>query len=266
MERRRARQPALRERSAEQLARAAARVEEPAAEPEHRTGAGAGDRRRRRRGADAGPPARPSGPRPLADRPRARAPRPRAATTSEAALVPRGHAPLPTAVAAAEPATATGRLFMSDSGSGFTTSDRRWVLPWRRRQVDVEVAPLIAASHRHRRRRRAIERAIEVARVAHADQGRRSGEPYIGRSLGVAMILAGLGLDDVTVAAALLHDAVEDATVTCKDLEEEFGPDVAAIVAGSPSWIGSRSNRRRRSRRRLSARCSSRSRRTSTSS
>src|SRR2546421_1995028 len=112
--------------------------------------------------------------------------------------------------------------------------DRRSVLPWRRHHVDVEVAPLIAAYRdRHRKADTAmIEQAFEVARVAHADQVRRSGEPYIAHPLGVAMILADLGLDDVTIAAALLHDAVEDTTVTDEDLQEQFGPDVAAIVDG----------------------------------
>src|SRR6266540_4274825 len=112
--------------------------------------------------------------------------------------------------------------------------DRRSVLPWRRHHVDVEVAPLIAAYRdRHRKADSAmIERAFDVARTAHADQVRRSGEPYIAHPLGVAMILADLGLDDVTIAAALLHDAVEDTTVTDEDLQQRFGPDVAAIVDG----------------------------------
>src|SRR5262245_56082594 len=112
--------------------------------------------------------------------------------------------------------------------------DRRSVLPWRRHHVDVEVAPLVAAYRdRHRKADTGlIERAFEVAREAHADQVRRSGEPYIAHPLGVAMILAELGLDDVTIAAALLHDAVEDTAITSEDLQEQFGPDVAAIVDG----------------------------------
>src|SRR5947199_2165176 len=112
--------------------------------------------------------------------------------------------------------------------------DRRSVLPWRRHHVDVEVAPLIAAYRdRHRKGDTAlIERAFEIARVAHADQVRRSGEPYIAHPLGVAMIRADLGLDEVTLAAALLHDAVEDTSVTLDDLEARFGADVAAIVDG----------------------------------
>ena len=113
--------------------------------------------------------------------------------------------------------------------------DRRSVLPWRRHHVDVEVAPLIAAyRERHRKADTAlIEQAFEVARDAHADQVRRSGEPYIAHPLGVAMILADLGLDDVTIAAALLHDAVEDTTVTDRGPRRaSSGRDVAAIVDG----------------------------------
>jgi len=77
-----------------------------------------------------------------------------------------------------------------------------------------------------------IERAYVVARDAHRDQMRRSGDPYIAHPLGVAMILADLGLDDVTLAGALLHDAVEDTALTLADLVADFGADVGAIVDG----------------------------------
>jgi GTP pyrophosphokinase len=112
--------------------------------------------------------------------------------------------------------------------------DRRSVLPWRRHYVDVAVAPLIDAYlARHRKAdTELIERAYRVAWRAHAEQVRRSGEPYISHPVGVAMILADLGLDDVTIAAALLHDAVEDTATTTEDIERDFGRDVAAIVDG----------------------------------
>ena len=77
-----------------------------------------------------------------------------------------------------------------------------------------------------------IERAYVVARDAHVNQMRRSGDPYIAHPLGVAMILADLGLDDVTLAGALLHDAVEDTALTLADLVADFGEDVGAIVDG----------------------------------
>ena len=80
--------------------------------------------------------------------------------------------------------------------------------------------------------RRSIEHAYEVARDAHKDQVRRSGDPYIAHPLGVAVILADLGLDDVTLAAALLHDAVEDTSVTHRRPRRRLRADVAAIVDG----------------------------------
>ncbi|MFM8304873.1 MAG: RelA/SpoT family protein, partial [Actinomycetota bacterium] len=77
-----------------------------------------------------------------------------------------------------------------------------------------------------------IEQAYALAREAHADQVRRSGEPYIAHPLGVAMILARLGMDDVTLAGALLHDSVEDTRVTLEEVEADFGAEVARIVDG----------------------------------
>jgi guanosine-3',5'-bis(diphosphate) 3'-pyrophosphohydrolase len=114
------------------------------------------------------------------------------------------------------------------------TVDR--VLPWRRseRPPADEVAPLLAAYRaRHPKSPTArIARAYLTSAEAHRGQHRRSGEPYIQHPLAVARIVADLGLDDVTVAAALLHDAVEDTGITLEDLEADFGSDVTAIVDG----------------------------------
>ncbi|MDP9075370.1 MAG: bifunctional (p)ppGpp synthetase/guanosine-3',5'-bis(diphosphate) 3'-pyrophosphohydrolase [Actinomycetota bacterium] len=77
-----------------------------------------------------------------------------------------------------------------------------------------------------------IVQAYGVAEKAHDGQLRKSGEPYISHPLAVASILAGLSLDDITIAAALLHDAVEDTGVSVLDLEAQFGPVVASIVDG----------------------------------
>jgi len=106
--------------------------------------------------------------------------------------------------------------------------------PWRRHPVAAPLVPLIQAYRgRHRRADTAlIRQAYEVAAEAHARQVRRSGDPYITHPLGVALILAELGLDDVTIAAALLHDSVEDTPVTIADLEESFGAEIAMIVDG----------------------------------
>ena len=68
--------------------------------------------------------------------------------------------------------------------------------------------------------------------MAHAGQLRRSGEPYVTHPIAVAGIVADLGLDAQTVAAALLHDAVEDTGVTTEVIERDFGPAVAVIVEG----------------------------------
>jgi guanosine-3',5'-bis(diphosphate) 3'-pyrophosphohydrolase len=113
------------------------------------------------------------------------------------------------------------------------TVDR--VLPWRRGAVPAEeIAPLLAAFRsRHPKASTAlISRAYAEAANAHAGQLRNSGEPYIEHPLSVAMIVAELGLDDVTIAAALLHDAVEDTALSIEELRSSFGNEVATIVDG----------------------------------
>ncbi len=77
-----------------------------------------------------------------------------------------------------------------------------------------------------------IRRAGIAAINAHEGQLRRTGEPYVTHPIAVAGITADLGLDEVTLAAALLHDAVEDTGVTTEWLAGEFGPQVAAVVDG----------------------------------
>jgi GTP pyrophosphokinase len=77
-----------------------------------------------------------------------------------------------------------------------------------------------------------IERAYEMAERAHEGQVRKSGDPFISHPLAVAEILATLGLDESTIAAALLHDAVEDTDVTLKEVEEALGFDIAALIDG----------------------------------
>jgi GTP pyrophosphokinase len=77
-----------------------------------------------------------------------------------------------------------------------------------------------------------IRRAGIAAINAHEGQLRRTGEPYVTHPIAVAGITADLGLDEITIAAALLHDAVEDTGVTTQWLEGEFGAQVAAVVDG----------------------------------
>ncbi|MFJ2541699.1 RelA/SpoT family protein [Microbacterium sp. NPDC087589] len=77
-----------------------------------------------------------------------------------------------------------------------------------------------------------IERAYAVAKDKHAGQQRQSGEPYITHPLAVAQILAEMGLGPRAIAAALLHDTVEDTGYALTDLTAEFGDEVAMLVDG----------------------------------
>ena len=77
-----------------------------------------------------------------------------------------------------------------------------------------------------------IEKAFQIAREAHKNQFRKSGEPYIIHPLCVAMILAELELDKETIVAGILHDVVEDTVLTDKEITELFGADVALLVDG----------------------------------
>ncbi|SEI87099.1 RelA/SpoT family protein [Demequina mangrovi] len=77
-----------------------------------------------------------------------------------------------------------------------------------------------------------IERAYKVAEEAHRGQKRKSGEPYITHPIAVAQIIADLGMPDSVIAAALLHDVVEDTDYPLERMEAEFGGEVAMIVDG----------------------------------
>ncbi len=77
-----------------------------------------------------------------------------------------------------------------------------------------------------------IEKAYHVASLAHKNQVRKSGEPYIIHPLCVAIILADLEMDKETIAAGLLHDVIEDTIMTEEEITEQFGADVALLVDG----------------------------------
>jgi guanosine-3',5'-bis(diphosphate) 3'-pyrophosphohydrolase len=118
-------------------------------------------------------------------------------------------------------------------GRAVATVER--VLPWRRQaQAADALAPLLSSFRERHPKDDAtlIIRAYETAELAHRGQVRRSGEAFISHPLAVATVLAGLGMDNVTLAAALLHDSVEDTSVSVEDIESNFGPAVAQIVDG----------------------------------
>jgi len=94
------------------------------------------------------------------------------------------------------------------------------------------VVPLLNAyleRHPHHTADR-IETAYRLSEQAHAGQMRKSGEPYVTHPLAVAHIVVDLGLDDVSVIAALLHDAIEDTAMDLAEVEQHFGGEVASIV------------------------------------
>lgn len=77
-----------------------------------------------------------------------------------------------------------------------------------------------------------IGRAYDKAKLLHAGQLRKSGEPYLIHPVAVAIILAQLGMDDETLVGGLLHDVVEDTPYTRDELVSDFGEDVALLVDG----------------------------------
>ena len=77
-----------------------------------------------------------------------------------------------------------------------------------------------------------IKAAYTMARQAHEGQMRSSGDPYISHPIEVAIILVGLGMDSDTIIGGILHDVVEDTSITLEDIQKRFGGDVADLVDG----------------------------------
>ena len=77
-----------------------------------------------------------------------------------------------------------------------------------------------------------VKRAIEIAKQAHEGQSRKTGEPYIVHPLAVKKILEEWGMDEDTIIAGILHDTVEDTSLTLNDIKQEFGESVAFLVDG----------------------------------
>src|SRR5215217_9437701 len=77
-----------------------------------------------------------------------------------------------------------------------------------------------------------LDRAYVYAMMAHGSQTRASGDLYFGHPLEVAAILTDLKLDDATIAAAVLHDTVEDTAATLDEINKTFGPEIGELVDG----------------------------------
>ena len=102
--------------------------------------------------------------------------------------------------------------------------------------MDTEtlIAPLIGALKEHHPLSDGAEiaRAFKIARTAHEGQLRKSGEDYITHPVAVSLILAELGLNEITIVASLLHDTVEDTPYSLKQLRTDFGDEIANLVDG----------------------------------
>ena len=102
------------------------------------------------------------------------------------------------------------------------------------RQLNESLEKLLAKLREHRPSEDPwlVRRAYEIAAERHRDQFRTSGEPYVTHLLQVAHILADMKLDATTLAAALLHDVIEDTEFPLSRLQERFGAEVALLVEG----------------------------------
>ncbi|NMN93633.1 RelA/SpoT family protein [Antrihabitans stalactiti] len=110
----------------------------------------------------------------------------------------------------------------------------RRITAQRHTAVTPELEPLVAV-HKElypKANLSLLQRAYDVAAERHADQMRKSGDPYITHPLAVASILAELGMDTTTLVAALLHDTVEDTGYSLAQLTDDFGDEVAHLVDG----------------------------------
>ena len=125
---------------------------------------------------------------------------------------------------------------MTETQSPATTSSLRTILPrlFSRAQPTGAVDQLIRTvkAHHPKADLALIERAYQAADRAHRGQTRKSGEPYISHPVAVAQILADLGMGGRAIAAALLHDTVEDTDYSLDQLQHDFGDEVAMLVDG----------------------------------
>ena len=96
----------------------------------------------------------------------------------------------------------------------------------------AEARAKIDATYENEKDKKLVTEAYDYAEKMHEGQKRASGEPYFVHPCSVANILMDMGLDAPTVAAAFLHDVVEDTAATEEDIREKFGEEVEELVAG----------------------------------
>ncbi len=104
--------------------------------------------------------------------------------------------------------------------------------PQRRGQVDADALVAEVLRHYPDGDAELVRRAYAYANDAHAGQRRVSGEAYITHPAAVALLVAELGMDPATVAAALLHDVPEDTAKTTEDIRKDFGDEIGRLVEG----------------------------------
>jgi GTP diphosphokinase / guanosine-3',5'-bis(diphosphate) 3'-diphosphatase len=144
-----------------------------------------------------------------------------------------------TAPEAAQEADANGvppgfTLATAPTGRRVRARLARFNTPWQTTQLSEILEPLVA-EHRLSHPKadvQLLQRAFDVASRWHSGQYRKSGDPYITHPLAVAWILAGLGMDTTTLAAALLHDTIEDTDYTLVQMRGDFGDEVTLLVDG----------------------------------
>lgn len=101
-----------------------------------------------------------------------------------------------------------------------------------------------------------VREAYLFAEQAHSGQVRKSGEPYILHPLAVADIVVGMQMDPTSVVAALLHDVVEDTSVSLEEVRTKFGNTCAMLVDGLTKLERFSSGPRKNSRTRITGKCS----------
>jgi GTP pyrophosphokinase len=131
-------------------------------------------------------------------------------------------------------ATSPSALSSAPTGRRVRARLARFNAPWQTAQVSEVLEPLVAthrASH-PKAEVRLLQQAYDVAARYHSGQFRKSGDPYITHPLAVAQILSELGMDTITLVAALLHDTAEDTSYTLEEMRGDFGGEVSLLVDG----------------------------------